>query len=150
MPRATRGERVTPRPFEGKRALLAEDDDSSRRVLAASLRAMGFDVNEAADGGRMLVAITSHYKDGRKPRDLDLIVTDVRMPVMSGLEAFKGLRAAHWTTPVIVLTAYETPEAREVVDRFGAVLLLKPLDLDVFETTVRELVRQRPLAASPT
>lgn len=126
--------------FKGRRVLLAEDDGSARRVLARSLREMGFDVEEAEDGGRLLVAITSHYKEGRSPLDLDLIVTDVNMPVMSGMDAFKGLRAAHWNTPVIIVTAFETADVRDVVERLSATLLLKPLDLDVFEATVRDLV----------
>src|SRR5512138_1818467 len=91
-----------------KRVLLAEDDDSARRVMADVLRAMGLDVLETRDGGRTLVAIASHYKDGRTPDDLDLVVTDVQMPFVSGLELFKGLRAAGWTAPVIVVTGYDT------------------------------------------
>lgn len=124
----------------GRRVLLAEDDAASRRLLARCLRQMNLDVIEAADGGRMLVEITSLYKDGHTPRELDLIVTDVRMPVMSGLEAFKGVRAAHWRTPVIIVTAYETTEVRDTVDRFGATLLVKPIDLDEFESHVRRLL----------
>jgi DNA-binding response OmpR family regulator len=134
---------VSAHSFTGRRALLAEDDASARRVLARSLRDMGFDVTEVEDGGRMLVAITSHYKDGRTPDDLDLIVTDVNMPIMSGTDAFKGLRAAHWRTPIIVVTGDETAQVRDIVDRLGATVLFKPLDLDVFEATVRELVARR-------
>lgn len=126
-----------------KRVLLAEDDPVARRILARALREMGLDVVEVGDGGRMLVAITSHYKDGRSPLDLDLIVTDVRMPVMSGLDAFKGVRAAHWRTPVIIVTAYETDEVRDVVMRFGATLLVKPIDLETFEAKVREALAAR-------
>jgi CheY-like chemotaxis protein len=126
--------------FAGRRALLAEDDPSARRVLARFLREMGFEVTEVEDGGRMLVAITSHYRTGRSPDDLDLIVTDVSMPVMSGTDAFKGIRAAHWKTPVIVVTGSDSPEVRDVAERLGATILRKPLDLDVFEATVRELV----------
>lgn len=127
-------------PFTGKRVLLAEDDASSRVVLAKTLRALGCDVVEAGDGGRLLVAITAHYKGSLRPEDLDLVITDVCMPVCSGIDVFKGLRAAHWHTPVVVMTAYETREVRETVALFDAVLLLKPLDLSVFERTVTELL----------
>jgi CheY-like chemotaxis protein len=71
---------------------------------------------------------------------LDLIVTDVNMPIMSGLDAFEGLRAAHWKTPVVIVTASDTPRVRQIAERYGAAVLLKPLDLDVFERTVRDLV----------
>jgi two-component system response regulator AtoC len=121
----------------GKRVLLAEDDEAARRLLARCLREMDLDVIEVGDGGRMLVEITSQYKGGRSPQDLSLIVTDVRMPIMTGIDAFKGIRAAHWRTPVIIVTAYETSEVRDVVERFGATLLIKPIDLDEFEAQVR-------------
>ncbi|HSO36367.1 MAG TPA: response regulator [Labilithrix sp.] len=124
----------------GKRVLLAEDDASARTVIAKVLRALGLDVIETNDGGRLLVAITSHYKNGRSPDDLDLVITDVRMPVMSGLEIFKALRVAHWTLPVIVMTAYESPEVTDAVARYGATLLIKPLDLDVLERLVKRLL----------
>jgi CheY-like chemotaxis protein len=137
VPRSQAGPRRPPR------VLLAEDDGAARRALARVLREMGFDVVEAEDGGRMLVALTAHYKGGRSPDDLDLIVTDVNMPVMSGVEAFEGVRAAHWKTPVLIVTASDTPRVGQIADRYGATVLLKPLDLDVFERTVRDLV---PLA----
>ena len=127
--------------IRGKRVLLAEDEPVARRALAKALREMGLEVVEVDDGGRMLVAITNHYKDNHTPDELDLVVTDVRMPVFSGIDVFKGLRAAHWTTPVIVMTAYpDAREVREAVERLDAVLMPKPLDLDTFEQTVRELL----------
>ena len=134
----------------GKRVLLAEDDASARTIIAKVLRAMELDVIETDDGGRLLVAVTSYYKEGRSPDDLDLVITDVRMPVMSGLEIFKGLRAAHWTLPVIVMTAYESAEVRDAVSRYGAALLIKPLDLDELESVVaRMLARPRTPSSRP-
>jgi CheY-like chemotaxis protein len=126
--------------LSGKRVLLAEDDHAARRALAGALRSLGMDVLEVADGGRMLVAVTSQYRGDHSPREIDLVVTDVRMPVMSGLDIFKGIRAAHWRMPVIVMTAYETPEVRDVVDRYGATLITKPIDLDELERTIRDLL----------
>lgn len=128
----------------GRRILLAEDDASGRRAIAGVLRSRGAEVIEITDGGRLLVAITSQYKDGHTPDEIDLIITDVRMPVMSGLDVFKGLRAAAWKTPVIVVTAFDSPDVRDVVNRFGAFLLQKPVDLDELEATIdRVLVKGR-------
>lgn len=132
------------RPLAGKRILLAEDDESSRRALARAFKLLGAEVIETADGGRLLVAITSQYKNGHTPAEIDLIVTDVRMPVMSGLDVFKGVRAAAWRTPVVIVTSYDTPEVRDVVGRLGAVLLLKPLDLDELEAVVQRLLLTAP------
>lgn len=124
----------------GKRVILAEDDVTARTIIAKVLRAMELEVIETTDGGRLLVAVTSYYKEGRSPEELDLVITDVRMPVMSGLEIFKGMRSAHWTLPVIVMTAFASAEVSDVVSRYGATLLIKPLDLDVLESVVMRLL----------
>jgi DNA-binding response OmpR family regulator len=102
---------------------------------------MGLEVITSDDGGRMLVAIADQYKAGRTPEDVHLVVTDVVMPVMSGLDVLKGLRAAHWKTPVIVMTAFATEDVRDAVGKLGAVLLVKPVTLEVLQSTVRELLR---------
>ncbi|HEY8029355.1 MAG TPA: response regulator, partial [Gaiellaceae bacterium] len=78
--------------------------------------------------------------NGRSPGDLDLIVTDLDMPVVSGLDVFQGLRSAHWKTPLIVVTGYDTPEVADRVARLDAALLPKPLDLGLFFATARRLV----------
>lgn len=125
------------------RVLLAEDDESARTILAMVLRDMGLDVIEVDDGGRMLVAVAACYRKGRPKSEIDLVVTDVQMPVISGIEIVKNIRRAGWTAPVIIVTAWITPELEDAVARYGGVLLSKPLDLDVFERTVRDLVAAR-------
>ncbi len=135
-----------PPAIAGKRVLLAEDDTSARNAIAKVLRAMGLEVIDVDDGGRMLVAVTSYYKNGRSPDDLDLVITDVRMPVMSGIDVFKGLRGAHWKLPVIVMTAYVTDEVRDATSRYGAALLMKPLDLDELENAVVHALLSRAQA----
>ena len=148
--RSLRSATTTGGSLRGRRVIVAEDDASARRVIAAALRDMGLDVVEIGDGGTMLAAIAGHYKNGRKPEDLDLIVTDVHMPVLDGLEVFRGLRAAHWTTPTIVVTADDTPEIRRAAARLGATLLTKPLDLDVLEATVRALLVPLAIPSQPS
>jgi two-component system OmpR family response regulator len=123
-----------------KRVLLADDDPCTREVVAEILRDMGLEVVTSDDGGRMLVAIASQYKSGNTPEDVQLVVTDVVMPVMSGLDVLKGLRAAHWKTPVIVMTAFATDDVRDAVQKLGGVLLVKPVDIGVLEMTVRDLI----------
>ncbi|HEY8072671.1 MAG TPA: response regulator [Labilithrix sp.] len=124
-----------------KRVLLADDDPCAREVVAEILRDMGLEVVTSDDGGRMLVAIADQYKSGRTPQDVQLVVTDVVMPVMSGLDVLKGLRAAKWKTPVIVMTAFATEDVRDAVGKLGGVLLVKPVAIDVLESTVRDLLK---------
>lgn len=130
------------------RVLLAEDDASARTLLATVLREMDLDVVEVDDGGRMLVAVAACYRESRPRNEIDLVVTDVQMPVVSGIEIVKNIRRAGWGAPVIIVTAWITPELQDMVKRYGGVLLPKPLDLDDFERTVREqLARHRRKAS---
>ena len=67
------------------------------------------------------------------------------MPVYSGLSVFEALRAAQWSTPVIVISAIDSPTVRSSAANNGATLLLKPIDLGTFLRTARRLI-----AAAPT
>jgi CheY-like chemotaxis protein len=125
------------------RALLADDDPDMRRALSRVLRGMGLDVVEAADGGRLLVAISSQYRETFSPDDVVLIVTDVQMPVASGLEILEALRTASWHQPAIVISAHVDDGVREAAKRLGAVLVPKPIDLEVLERTVQDLLATR-------
>lgn len=126
--------------LQGKHVLVAEDDASTRRAIALVLRAMGLDVVETSDGGTMLAAVTSYCKDGRTPEDLDLIVADVHMPGLNGLEVCRGVRAARWATPTIIITGDDAPDVRRMAARLGALVLSKPLDIDALEVAVRDLL----------
>jgi CheY-like chemotaxis protein len=143
------GARRDLRKAEGRRqVLLAEDDEGTRRIMAASLRGLGLDVTELDDGGRLLVAIASQYKSERALDRLALVVTDLRMPVFDGLDVIKGLRATRARVPVLVVTAHDTPDVREAVFRLGATFLAKPVDLDFFEQAVRDLLTEQPPRSS--
>jgi DNA-binding response OmpR family regulator len=136
--------RTTPGQRRRPHVILAEDDADLREVIAELLRDMGADVESAADGGRFLVSVASQYNEGRTPRQVDLIVTDIAMPVCSGLDILDGIRAARWTTPVIIMTGLQTPTVRARASKLGAKLLIKPLDLDTFRNAVIELLATRP------
>ena len=57
-----------------------------RRVVADTLREDGYDVVELADGGRLLVDIAARMKEGADGDAVDLIVSDIRMPICTGLQ----------------------------------------------------------------
>jgi DNA-binding response OmpR family regulator len=131
---------TTTEPAHVTRVLVAEDDEDGREILATALRQIGAEVDAVADGGRFLVAMASQYRDGNLIQAPDLIVTDVIMPVCSGLSVLEALRAAHWTTPVIVITGRDSSAARTSAARCGATFMLKPIDLIVFQRTVQRLL----------
>lgn len=107
--------------------LIAEDDPSNRRLLQITLGRKGFDVVSVEDGEALLEA-------ARKSR-YHLIITDIRMPVLSGVDAVRALRRGesgelNRTTPIIALSARAFQEDRvraldAGVDRY----ITKPYDL---------------------
>jgi DNA-binding response OmpR family regulator len=131
------------------RVLLAEDDADGLEMLSTALRCAGFEVETVADGGRLLVALAAHYRPGSARRRPDLIVTDVIMPVCSGLSVFEALRAAHWKTPVIVISGVDSPAVRSSTAFFGATFLRKPIDLVMFLRTAQRLIAAANDGAAP-
>lgn len=122
------------------RILLADDDGLIRNLSATALRDCGYEVLEADDGGRLLVQIASTYS--RKGRDAacDLLVTDIHMPVCSGIEIVEALRMAHWTIPVIFITALGSSSIHAHAKTLDAIVLDKPFDLKELQSTVRRLL----------
>lgn len=119
------------------RVLVADDNLEMRRLLATALRRDGCEVQEAASGGAALTWLAKAMAVERLP---DLIVSDVRMPGVSGLEILSGLRARGWTTPFILITAFGDAEVHRAGQRLGATDVVdKPFDLSFF----RRLVRRR-------
>jgi len=116
--------------------LLAEDDDELRRVIAETLRADGYEVVEAADGLELLDEIEASIRQWRRDR-FALIVTDVRMPELSGLDVLAALHCAAWRTPVILITAFPSDETRaEALELGAARVLAKPIDMEDLRAAV--------------
>jgi DNA-binding response OmpR family regulator len=122
------------------RVLVADDDAEMRRLVGDSLRKDGYDIVEETDGGRLLVRIAAIYTFEGTVDPVDLIVSDIRMPVCTGLDILKGLRDAHWLTPVILMTAFGDDDVRARATRLGAVLFDKPFQMADLRSKVRELL----------
>ncbi len=129
------------------RILLAEDDDDMRSLVAAALRDDGHEVVEAGDGGRLLVHLARAY--GAKTMSYDLLVSDVKMPVCSGLQILESLRLARWPTPVILMTAFGDEQTRARAEGLGAVMFMKPFDMDDLRTAVLNLLGSQTSPALP-
>jgi len=118
--------------------LLAEDHAEMRHYLYAELRADGHHVSTTGDGNEMMHALTSLSE---LPIAMpDAIIMDVRMPGCSGLQILAALRAARWTTPVILITAFGETKLHEEAARLGAAAVFdKPFDVDDLKTALRNL-----------
>jgi two-component system NtrC family response regulator len=108
---------------EALRILVVDDEPAQRELVAGFLARRGFEVSQA-DGGRAALARF-------KQEPFDLILTDQRMPDLSGLDVLEGVRAISPETAVIVMTAYGTIETAVGAIKAGAAdYLTKPLNLD--------------------
>src|SRR5207249_979134 len=83
--------------FRMPRVLVVDDDPQVVRLLRVNLELEGYDVVSAADGNQALDAVASE--------DLDLVVCDVMMPGMDGVEVVRRLRADNVKLPVVMLSA---------------------------------------------
>jgi DNA-binding response OmpR family regulator len=123
------------------RILLAEDDDAMRNLVAEALRKDGYEVLAVSDGGRLLVSLAHDRVDGDQGF-VDLVVTDVRMPICSGMQILEQVRAARWRMPFILMTAFGDAATREQATNLGALLFDKPFELDDLRTAVASLLRR--------
>jgi two-component system, OmpR family, response regulator len=120
----------------GVRVLLVEDDDDNRELMTEVLQGAGHEVLAAASGAAGLKTLAE--------RSVDLVVTDLGMPGMGGLEVARAAKEIAPTVPVIVVTGYTGREdvARARGHEVDAVLV-KPVDPDALTAAVEEVVHGR-------
>lgn len=124
------------------RIVIAEDDFEMRRLVADCLRREGYEVQEVADGAQLLWRIEDSFFLRALPLPIDLFVTDIRMPVYTGLEIVSGMREAGLQMPVVIMTAFGNPETRAKAEALGAALLDKPFKMEALRALVRRLLRK--------
>jgi two-component system response regulator FixJ len=114
----------------GCRIYVVDDDPSARSALGRLLKSAGFRVE--------LFASAQEFLDGGQVEPDAVIILDVRMPGISGLELQKRLQVTGETLPIIFLTAFEDPRARREALGQGAVAFLqKPVE----ETVLFEAIK---------
>lgn len=118
--------------------LLAEDDADLLDLLSCYLRRRGYRVFCVRDGSALLKRVDESTPGGSLP-PIDVIVSDVYMPGLDGLEALQELYEEGRRIPVILMTAFGSHEVHEQGRRKGASLVLdKPFDLGELLTAVDE------------
>lgn len=116
--------------------LIVDDEKNIRSGLAIAFEDEGYDTLEAEDGQKAWTLVNK--------RSVDLVITDLRMPVMSGYDLLKKINAAYPTLPVIVLTGHGSIEDAVQAMRDGAVdFFTKPVDLDHLVLTVGKALSNR-------
>lgn len=113
--------------------LLVDDEEFLRRLLARVLDGAGFDVVQAENGAAALKAVVG--LDGA----LRLVVTDIHMPVMNGIEFAREFRPHHPAVPVLFITGRD-PGITDDPAYFDGHLLRKPFRSDAFLAAVGRLL----------
>ena len=124
--------------LQGARILVADDDPDLLCSVAAALERLGAEVVRAQNGGELIERLAEEGP-------FALVVADVAMPWMSGLQVLHSARTAGLGIPVVVMTALKSERLVEQVQTLGrnAVLLRKPFDLEELESAVASLVSRR-------
>jgi two-component system response regulator AtoC len=118
------------------RALVVDDERKMRRILQMALERMGIDA-VAADSAEQALERLARER-------FAVVLTDLRMPGMSGIDLLSEVRRRDPNLPVIVLTAFGTVEsAVEAMKRGAFDYVLKPFDLDAIELTIRHALETR-------
>jgi DNA-binding response OmpR family regulator len=118
------------------RILVVDDEPTPRMAITEALNLMGYDAAEAASGGEALDALSiAAY---------DLMLLDLRMPGMDGVEVMRRVRQTHPNLVIIVLTAYGTLESAIEAVRAGAAdYLLKPSSIRDTEAAIARALQRR-------
>jgi two-component system response regulator AtoC len=121
--------------------MVADDDDALRAVIVEALQAEGHSTIEAHDGQELL-ELLERDRGGVSGLRPDVLVTDVKMPRLSGLGVLAALRGARWNLAVVVMTALMDESINTLATRLGAVEVLhKPFGSDDLLLAVRNARR---------
>ena len=116
-----------------KRILVVEDDAEMRSLLKDFFEEDGFEIDSVSNGSE------AFRKIAREP--FDLIITDIRMPGLTGLDILPGIKKLQPEVSIIVITAFGSEEVRrKALDRGATAYLEKPILFNKLRTLVHEMV----------
>jgi CheY-like chemotaxis protein len=124
-----------------RRILLADDDPDLRALLSEVLREEGYDVLIAESGVQLLDLIGPALLGWSDDPPAELVVSDLRMPGLTGLSVLGGLRELNWQMPFILITAFADDHVRQQAERLGALVLDKPFELRQLRDLLQQALR---------
>jgi PAS domain S-box-containing protein len=126
-------------PGRGETILVADDERDLRETLAEALASVGYQVVTAADGEEAVARFASD------PQHVALVLLDVVMPRLSGVDAARRIRAMNADVPLILATGYEKQQVLAEAKTWARTLVLaKPLPVAALSRRIRELLEAGP------
>ena len=115
--------------------LVVEDEAMLRRVVALTLKREGFAVLEAGDGAEGLELL-------RSEAPIDVLLTDVRMPVMDGYQLAEASLSLRPGMPVILMTGFTNEDMPDSIRRAAIPMIRKPFDFASLGGSIRQTLRR--------
>jgi PAS domain S-box-containing protein len=120
----------------GETILIVEDDEATRQAIAEILESLDYVTLSAEDGEEALRIL------GQKGEKISLVLSDLVMPGVGGMELFQHLREERPTLPMVVMTGYPLgTETRILLEKESIVWLQKPLSLDLISSTLTSILK---------
>jgi len=121
-----------------RKVLIADDDETSRRVFGHFVSKMGYEARMANDGRECVNTMTEERPD--------VVLLDINMPVLDGFEVMLHAKSQKDNTPIIIITAsHDIPSAVKCIKLGAFEYLTKPLNIDRLEIVMRNALKESAL-----
>jgi two-component system chemotaxis response regulator CheY len=125
------------------RVLVTDDEPDVRKLVRMVLTKAGYDVLEAEDGAKAIEVLNT----GENRLMLDVIICDIRMPKINGMEAIAYFRREYPRVPLIVLTGFPDTDMATTLLRQGVTdYLVKPVEAEILRAAVARAMEMRELS----
>ena len=119
-----------------KRILVVEDDEEMRSLLKDFFEDEGFEIDSVSNGSEAFRILVREL--------FDLVITDIRMPGLTGLDILPGIKKLQPEAPIIVITAFGSEEVhRRAIERGATAYLEKPLHFHELKTMIHEVISSK-------
>lgn len=125
----------------GKTVLVVDDHESTRQTIARMLEAGGFAVRTAESGADALDRLA------RESDEIDMVLSDVTMPGMSGIDLSYHIRETYPRLPVAIVSGDVSELERSIIGRADVPFIKKPFHAESLYSAVREAMRRAALDA---
>jgi CheY-like chemotaxis protein len=118
----------------GKRVLVVDDHDPTRQTITRMLEAGGFEVVQASSGSEALACLS------RQSEDIDMVLSDVTMPGMTGIDLSYQIRELYPAMPVAIVSGDVSELERSIIGRADVPFIKKPFHAESLYSAVKEAI----------